>query len=323
MDRVRQACRLRHFSRRTEEAYCHWIRRFIVFHGKRHPGDLGEEAIVAFLSSLATVRAVSASTQNQARSAILFLYESVLRRTVQNLPGLERPTEPARLPVVLSRDEVRRLLSAMDGTAKLVAMLLYGAGLRLTEALELRVKDIDIDRSQIVVRQGKGRKDRQTMLPASVAPLLQQHLARVRAVHESDVKNGLGHVVLPDGLAAKFKGASTSWAWQFVFPAARLCTDPRTGNKTRFHLHDTAIQRAVTEAVRAAGITKRASCHTLRHSFATHLLEDGYDIRTVQELLGHTDVRTTMIYTHVLNRGGKGVRGPADALVPGLSPSQL
>lgn len=314
MDRVRHACRLRHFSRRTEEAYCHWIRRFIVFHGKRHPEELGDDAIVAFLTSLATVREVSASTQNQARSAILFLYQNVLRRPVQGLPGLVRPTEPARLPVVLSREEVRRLLAAMHGTPKLVATLLYGAGLRLTEALELRVKDIDMDRAQIVVRRGKGRKDRQTMLPAIVAPLLQHHLVRVKVVHESDVASGCGHVVLPAALAAKFKGASISWAWQFVFPAARMCTDPRTGQPTRFHLHETAIQRAVTEAVRAAGITKRASCHTLRHSFATHLLEDGYDIRTVQELLGHSDVSTTMIYTHVLNRGGMGVRSPADRL---------
>jgi len=314
MDQVRRACRLRHFSHRTEEAYCHWIRRFIVFHDKRHPRDLEDDAIVAFLSALATDRQVSASTQNQARSSLLFLYETVLQRPLPSLPGLVRPSEPARLPVVLSRDEVRRLLAAMAGTPKLVAMLLYGAGLRLTEALELRVKDVDLDRGQIVVRQAKGRKDRQTMLPASAMPMLQSHFARARAMHEADVKDGLGHAVLPDALAAKFKGASVSWAWQFVFPAARLCTDPRTGGRTRFHLHESAIQRAVTQAVRAAGITKRASCHTLRHSFATHLLEDGYDIRTVQELLGHADVSTTMIYTHVLNRGALGVRSPADRL---------
>jgi integron integrase len=314
MDRVRQACRLRHFSPRTEDAYCHWIRRFIVFHGTRHPDQLGEADIVAFLSSLAVVRQVSASTQNQALSSLLFLYDAVLHRPAASLQVVVRAATPARLPVVLSRDEVRRLLDALSATPRLVAMLLYGAGLRLNEALELRVKDVDMDRSQIVVRQAKGRKDRRTMLPASVTPSLQRHLIHVRATHDADLKNGAGRVTLPDALAAKYPTASASWSWQFVFPASRLCPDSRSHQSTRFHLHESAVQRAVTAAVRRAGITKRASCHTLRHSFATHLLEDGYDFRTVQELLGHADVSTTMIYTHVLNRGGLGVRSPADRL---------
>lgn len=314
MDRVRQACRLRHFSPRTEEAYTHWIRRFIVFHGKRHPEALREPEITAFLSSLATDRAVSASTQNQARSALLFLYDAVLQQPLGTLPGVVRASTPTRLPVVLSRDEVRRLIAAIHGTPQLIARLLYGSGLRLSEALELRVKDLDFDRAQIVVRQGKGRKDRQTMLPTSAAAPLQQHLATVRAAHEVDLKSGFGRVVLPDALGSKYPNADRSSAWQFVFPASRLCTHPRWGAPTRFHLHESAVQRAVTHAVRQTGITKRAGCHTLRHSFATHLLEDGYDIRTVQELLGHADVSTTMIYTHVLNRGALGVRSPADRL---------
>ncbi|MGZ5451951.1 MAG: integron integrase [Thermoanaerobaculia bacterium] len=284
MDRVRQACRLRHFSPRTEDAYCHWIRRFIVFHGKQHPEGLSETDIVAFLSSLAVVRHVSASTQNQALSSLLFLYDAVLHRPVSSLQGVIRAAIPERLPVVLSRDEVRRVLDALSGTPKLVAMLLYGAGLRLNEALELRVKDIDMDRAQIVVRQPKGRRDRQTMLPVSVTPTLQQHKLHVRAIHQADLKQGAGRVTMPDALASKYPTAAASWSWQFVFPASRLCAEC-------------------------------ASCHTLRHSFATHLLEDGYDIRTVQELLGHADVRTTMIYTHVLQQmGRRSMRSPLDGL---------
>jgi site-specific recombinase XerD len=276
MDRVHQASRLRHFSAHTEDAYYHRIHRFIVFHGKRHSDQLGEADIVAFLPSLAVVRQVSASTQNQALSSLLFLYDAVLHRPVACLPGVVRAATPARLPVVLSRDQVRRVPDALSATPKLVAILLYGAGLRRNEALEPHVKDVDMDRSQIVVRQAKGRKDRQTMLP--------------------------------DALAAKYPTAGASWAWQLVFPASHLCADPRS------RLHESAVQRAMTAAVRKAGLTTRASCHTLRHSFATHLLEDGYDIRTVQDILGHADVSTTMIYTHVLNRGGLGVRSPADRL---------
>jgi integron integrase len=314
MAQVRDACRLRHFSPRTEEAYASWIRRFVAFHGFRHPKDCGEPEVSAFLSSLAVRQQVSASTQNQAASALLFLYEVVLGRPLEEIRGLVRARPSVRLPIVLSRDEVRRVRNGLSGTPWLVATLLYGAGLRLSEALELRVKDLDFDRWQIVVRHGKGRKDRRTMLPMAVGEALQKHLQRVHDIHEIDLKSGFGRVVLPDALSIKYPNAERSWPWQFVFPASRLCTDPRCGAPTRFHLHESVIQRAVTLAVRKAGLAKRASCHTLRHSFATHLLEDGYDIRTVQELLGHADVSTTMIYTHVLNRGALGVKSPADQL---------
>jgi integron integrase len=314
MDRVRRACRLRHLSPRTEEAYTHWIRQFIVFHGKRHPDTLGSADVIAFLTSLATDRHVSASTQNQALAALLFLYDLVLARPLADVRRFVQASTPVRLPVVLSRVEVKRLLDALDGVPRIVGTLLYGAGLRLTEWLELRVKDIDLDRREIIIRRGKGRTDRRTMIPESLLDPLQRHLAHVRTLYSDDVKNGFGRVVLPDALRTKYPNADRSWPWQFVFPAARICTDPRYGPPTRFHLHESAVQRAVTAAVRRAGLTKRASCHTLRHSFATHLLEDGYDIRTVQELLGHADVATTMIYTHVLNRGALGVRSPADRL---------
>ena len=314
MEQLRRACRLRHFSRRTEEAYCLWSRRFIVFHAKRHPRELDAADVSRFLSSLATDRHVSASTQNQALSALLFLYRVVLVQPLPPLPHVERVRTPPRLPVVLTRTEVRELLGQLSGVPWLVAALLYGAGLRLLECLELRVKDVDYEQMQITIRQGKGRKDRMTMLPSFVSPNLSEHLARVRRIHDADLKAGFGRVVLPNALAVKYPGAATSWPWQFVFPASRICRDPRWGPPTRFHLHETAIQREVTDAVRRSGIVKRATCHSLRHSFATHLLEDGYDIRTVQELLGHADVSTTMVYTHVLNRGGLGVKSPADRL---------
>jgi integron integrase len=314
LDQVRAACRVRHLSPRTEDAYVAWIRKFILFQQKRHPATMGSREVAAFLSSLATTRHVSASTQNQALNALLFLYRVVLDRDLAPLPGVARAHTPLRLPVVLTRDEVRRVLSALDGVPRLVAGLLYGAGLRLLECLELRVKDIDFQRQEITVRRGKGGKDRVSVLPSTLVQPLRAHLAGVRSTHEADLARGLGRVVLPDALRAKYPNADRSWAWQFVFPAARICRDPTLGAPTRFHLHESAIQRAVTEAVRRAGIPKRASCHTLRHSFATHLLEDGYDIRTIQELLGHADVSTTMIYTHVLNRGGRGVRSPADSL---------
>lgn len=314
LDQVRDAIRVRHYSRRTEETYVDWIRRFILFHDKRHPADMGASEVAQFLSHLALRTHVSASTQNQALSAVLFLYRDVLGCDLGLVEGIVRAKPSSRLPVVLTKEEVKRLLDQLDGTAWLVAVLLYGSGLRLAECLELRVKDVDFAASQITVRAGKGRKDRVTTLPAAVKDRLARHLAQVREQHARDVARGFGRVVLPDALGQKYPDAATAWAWQFVFPAGRVCRDPRWGAPTRFHLHESAIQRAVAQAVRRAGMTKRASAHVLRHSFATHLLEDGYDIRTVQELLGHTDVSTTMIYTHVLNRGALGVRSPADRL---------
>ena len=314
LDRLRETLRRRHYSIHTEDAYAGWIRRFVAFHHMQHPDHLREPEVAAFLSSLAINRHVAASTQNQALNAILFLYDAVLDQPLQHLHDIVRARTPVRLPVVLSKEEVRAVLGALIGTHLLIATLLYGAGLRLTECLELRVKDIDFDRGQLTIRQGKGRKDRVTMVPASLVDALRAHLAEVRTIHDRDLKSGFGRVALPDALAAKYPNANREWPWQFVFPAARLCTDPQWGPPGRFHLHESAVQRAVTDVVRKSGITKRASCHTFRHSFATHLLEDGYDIRTVQELLGHADVSTTMIYTHVLNRGGLGVRSPADKL---------
>ena len=302
LDRVRAEIRTRHYSRRTEEAYVHWIRRYILFHGKRHPTELGAAHITVFLTSLATVAGVAASTQNQAFSALMFLYRAVLHH---DLGDVERaPREGARpRAVVLSVDEVRRVLVQMSGTAWLVASLLYGAGLRLQESLEIRVKDLDFDRREVTVRRGKGQKDRRVMLPDRLRGPLREHLDVVQRVHRADLAAGFGRVVLPGALERKFPGAPTDWRWQFAFPATRICRDPRFGPPSRYHLHESVIQRAVTAAGRAAGLTKRVTCHTFRHSFTTHLLESGYDIRTVQELLGHSDVTTTMIYTHVLNRG--------------------
>ena len=308
------AIRTRHYSRRTEEAYVTWIRRFIVFHGKRHPLTIDRAGVAAFLSALAKQGRVSASTQNQPLSAVLFLYRRVLLVEIGQVDGIVRASTPARLPVVLTRLEVAAVFARLEGTSRLVCSLLYGSGLRLQEALSLRVKDVDFERVQITVRQGKGRKDRVTMLPDSVAERLRRHLEGVQRVHERDRAQGCGRVVLPDALDRKYPNAGTEWVWQFVFPAGRICRDPRWGEPSRYHLHESVVQRAVTRAVRESGITKRASCHTFRHSFATHLLEDGYDIRTVQELLGHADVSTTMIFTHVLTRGALGVRSPADRL---------
>ena len=313
LDRLRAALRARHYSLRTEESYAAWVKRFILFHGKRHPGEMGESEINAFLSSLATDGHVAASTQNQALSALLFLYRHVLEKPFPEMPALVRARRPARLPVVLTRDEVRRVLAHLDGEPRLVASLLYGSGLRLLEALRLRVKDLDLSRNEILVRDGKGQKDRVTMLPAALKPGLAAHLASVRARHERELGRGGGDVHLPDAIRLKYPGAAKSWTWQYVFPAGRESTDPRSGDVRRHHLPETSVQRAVKKAVERAGITKQASCHTLRHSFATHLLESGYDIRTIQELLGHRDVATTMIYTHVLNTGGHGVRSPLDA----------
>lgn len=314
LDQVRAACHLRHFSRRTADAYCHWTRRYILHHGKRHPSELGHAEVTSFLTWLAEQRRVSASTQNQALCALLFTYRVVLGRPLPDHIELPRPRASAHLPVVLTPGEVRTLLQHLSGVSHLVASLLYGAGLRLLECLELRVKDIDFTTREITVRQGKGGKDRRTMLPAACVAALHDQLDVVRKIHDRDLAAGFGRVTLPSALAIKYPAAASSWPWQFVFPAARICRDPRWGGPTRFHLHESAVQRELAAAVRRSGLTKRATCHTLRHSFATHLLEDGYDIRTIQELLGHADVSTTMIYTHVLNRGGRGVRSPADRL---------
>jgi len=307
--------RARHYSPRTEQSYVNWVKRFVVFHGRRHPALLGEVEVQAFLSHLAERRRVSASTYNQALAALLFLYEAVLGRRLRLSPaGVVHAKEPRRLPVVLSRDEVRLVLGELRGVSRIVGLLLYGAGLRLLECLTLRVKDVDFQRGEIRVRRGKGGVDRVAPLPLAVRGLLGEHLARWRMEHERAAAVGGGRVALPGALECKVPAAAAEWAWQWVFPASRVCRDPATGEPRRWHLHQSAVQRAVQAAVRRARIVKRATCHTFRHSFATHLLEAGYDIRTVQELLGHRDVRTTMMYTHVLNRGSFGVRSPADTL---------
>jgi len=313
LDRVRGELRVRHKSPKTEKAYTAWIRRYILFHDKRHPADMAEPEITAFLTHLAVKRKVSASTQNQALSALLFLYRDVLGIELGTLAAV-RARRTRKLPVVLTRGEVLRVLERLDGVPRLVATLLYGSGLRLMEALRLRVKDIDFSFHQIAIRDGKGGKDRVTMLPALVEDSLREHLEQVRQVHRRDLADGVGSVYLPHALARKYPNAGTEWVWQYVFPSTSLAADRETGEMRRFHTSPRTIQRAVKFAARKAGIAKRATCHTLRHSFATHLLIGGYDIRTVQELLGHRSVRTTMIYTHVLNRGGQGVQSPADAL---------
>ena len=307
--------RLQHLSRRTEAAYVYWTKRFVRFCGLRHPSELGPAEVRQFLSHLVVDRNLSAATQQQALSALLFLYRNVVDRPLEALGPLPRGRVPTTLPVVLSPDEVARVVGLLRCTHRLVGLLLYGSGLRLTECLMLRVKDLDLDRGEVTVRRGKGGKDRVTVLPDTARGPLREHLAQVKALHDRDLGKGGGWVEIPGGLDAKYPQAGSSWPWQWVFPARRTHLDPASGHTRRHHLHESVIQRAMTAAVRASGIGKRASCHTLRHSFATHLLEAGYDIRTVQELLGHRDVTTTMIYTHVLNRGGKGVRSPADRLV--------
>jgi integron integrase len=306
--------RARHYSRRTEKAYLGWIRRFISANGGRDPAKLGAAEVSRFLTDLAVRGHVAASTQNQAFSALLFLYRDALGQELSGLAETPRAKRPERLPQVLSAAEVSAVLRALRGRPLTMAILMYGSGLRLLECARLRVKDIDFDRGEITVRDGKGRKDRVTVLPERVAHRLQRHLEKVRRLHVADLRLGAGNVTLPDALDRKFPGAGREWAWQWVFPASRLYADPLTGARRRHHLHESVLQRAFRDAVRAAGITKPATCHTLRHSFATHLLESGYDIRTIQELLGHSDVSTTMIYTHVLNRGGRGVRSPVDSL---------
>ena len=312
LDQVRAAIRLRHYSRRTEKAYAGWIRRFILFHEKRHPAEMGKAEVTRFLSHLAVEAKVSASPQNQALSALLFLYGEVLNQELGWLDEIVRANRPARLPVVLSREEVRALLRSLSGVEALMASLLYGAGLRLLECCRLRVKDVEFSRGEILVRDGKGARDRVTLLPAGVAAPLAAHLGRVQVQHEGDLRAGLGSVELPLALERKYPRAAFEWGWQWVFPATRHYTDPVSGRRRRHHLHESVLQKAVREAALRARIARPASCHALRHSFATHLLENGYDIRTIQELLGHKDVSTTMIYTHVLNRGGRGVRSPLD-----------
>jgi integron integrase len=314
LDRVRAAIRARHYSRRTEDSYVAWVRRYIVFHGKRHPAEMGAPEVAAFLTALAVDGRVAASTQNQALSALLFLYRDVLEVDLPWLDGVVRAKRPVRLPVVLSRDEVRGVLQRLEGTPRLMACLLYGAGLRVLECCRLRVQDLDFAANQVIVRSGKGDKDRVTMLPAVVKVDLGRHLARVRAQHRADLAAGAGWVELPTALLRKYPNAGREWVWQWVFPATRIYRDRLTGQLRRHHLHETVLQRALKDAVRRAGIAKRAGPHTLRHSFATHLLEDGQDVRTVQELLGHRDVSTTMIYTHVLSRGPAAVRSPVDRM---------
>jgi integron integrase len=316
LERVRGAIRMRHYSIRTEDAYVGWIRRFIVHQGKKHPSAMGAVEINDFLSYLATDRNVSASTQTQALSAILFLYREVLKEEVPWLTELVRAPRSVRLPVVLTREEVRRLLGRMHGAPAIVARLLYGTGMRLLECLRLRVKDLDFQAGEVTVRRGKGDKDRTTMLPRVLTLALREHLTVVRALHDRDVMEGFGKVWMPEALEVKYRHASASWPWQWVFPAAGRSVDPRSGVERRHHLGEQVIQRAVHEATGAAGLSKAATPHTLRHSFATHLLESGQDIRTVQELFGHADVKTTMIYTHVLGLGASGVRSPLDILTP-------
>jgi integron integrase len=314
LDQVRDAVRTRHYSRRTEDAYLGWTKRFILFHRKRHPAAMGADEVNAFLSHLAVERNVSASTQAQALSALVFLYRNVLDDPLPWIDDIIRARRTRKLPVVLTREEVRSLLAAMKGTPRLIAAILYGGGLRLLEALRLRIKDVDFAARLLVVREGKGAKDRRTMLPDSLQQPLHAQIEEVRRIHRKDLAAGRGEVWLPDALERKYANAGREFAWQYLFPASRLALDPRSGIERRHHLDESAVQRPVKDAVREAGIEKNASCHTLRHSFATHLLEDGYDIRTIQELLGHKDVKTTMIYTHVLQRGGRGVRSPLDGI---------
>ncbi|MFQ6112626.1 MAG: integron integrase [bacterium] len=312
---VRMAIRTRHYSRRTGEAYVRWIYKFIIFHNKRHPKEMGAKEISRFLNHLAVEKNVAASTQNQALNAILFLYREVFRVDVEHFGNeVIWAKKPKKIPQVFTLKEANAVLSQLDGVYWLMGMLMYGTGLRLIECLRLRVKDIDFTYKKINVREGKGAKDRITMLPEVVIPALQQHLQEVKKQHQKDLKQGFGTVYMPHALANKYPDANKEWGWQYVFPAARLSVDPRSGIKQRHHVDESSVQKAVKEAIRQAGIHKQAGCHTFRHSFATHLLEAGYDIRTVQELLGHEDVNTTMVYTHVLKKGAMGVKSPADLL---------
>ena len=314
LDRVRGEIRALHYSLRTEQTYVQWIRRFILFHDKRHPHDMGAQEVGEFLTHLATERSVAASTQNQAKSALLFLYGRVLKVDLPWLDEVVSSRTHKKLPVVLTSPEVRLLLHELSGVTGLVAMVLYGTGMRLMEGLRLRVKDVEFERREIIVRDGKGGKDRVTVLPENLLLPLRDQLAQAKSLHDADLRDGFGSVWLPNALAVKYPSAARSWGWQWVFPSPTRSTDPRTGEIRRHHVYEQSVQRAVALAAKRAGIIKPCSPHVLRHSFATHLLQAGYDIRTVQELLGHSDVKTTMIYTHVLNRGGRGIRSPLDQI---------
>jgi integron integrase len=313
LDEVRAVARMRHLSIRTEQAYVQWIRRFILFHQKRHPREMAEDEIREFISNLAIEAGITASTQTVALSALLFLYRDVLKQKLPYVSNIERARKPKRMPVVFTREEVKRIFANLEGTHWLIAGLLYGSGLRLMESLRLRIKDLDFTYAQITVRDGKGEKDRVSMLPSRLKEPLMRHLQKVKLLHEEDLAIGYGEVFLPYALARKYPNAPKQWGWQYVFPAARRSIDPRGGGQRRHHFSETSVQKAVRAAMQKAAVVKHGSCHTFRHSFATHLLERGYDIRTVQELLGHKDVKTTMIYTHVLNRGGRGVQSPMDS----------
>jgi len=312
LDQVRDVLRIKHYSYRTEQTYVDWIKRYIIFHKKRHPKDMGAPEIEAFLAYLAQERHVAASTQNQALSALLFLYKNVLQQEIATLPNLVHIGRPKHLPTVLTHDEALEVINRMTGKPRLMARLLYGSGLRLMECLRLRVKDIDFGNHQIIIRDGKGEKDRATVLPVSIVPELQNHLQDVKALHEKDLREGYGEVALPYALNVKYPNAGRDWGWQYVFPASQRSVDPISGIIRRHHLDEGVLQHAVRDAARQTSITKSVSPHTFRHSFATHLLQSGYDIRTVQELLGHKDVKTTMIYTHVLQRGARAVKSPLD-----------
>ena len=314
LDQVRDRIRRKYYSIRTEQAYLHWVKAFVRFHGMKHPATMGAAELESFLTYLAIERQVSSSTQNQALSGLLFLYREVLEIELPWLDGIERSKRPTRLPVVLTEEEVASVLGQLDGSTALILKLAYGTGMRIMEVLRLRVKDVEFSRREILIREGKGAKDRVTMLPASLMLPLRDHLARVRFLHERDCEQGLGEVFLPFALARKYPKAARDWGWQYVFPSNKLSIDPRSGRKGRHHADPQNLQRRMRQAVQLAGVNKPATPHTLRHSFATHLLQSGYDIRTVQELLGHKDVQTTMIYTHVLNRGGRGVKSPLDRL---------
>ncbi len=314
LDRLAEALRARHYSRRTEQAYRHWVKRFIFFHNVRHPAEMAEPEINAFLTHLAVKENVSASTQTQALCALLFLYRHIVGYEIGNIGEVIRARKPTRLPVVMTREEAKAILTGLSGDRWLMASLMYGAGLRLMECLRVRVQDIDFSRNEILVRDGKGAKDRITVLPESLKTPLRDHLRIVKTIHEKDVADGWGRVQMPMALDRKYPNAPTDWRWQWVFPQRHRWINPTTKEQGRHHVDESLVQKAVRDAVTRAGLTKRATCHTFRHSFATHLREGGYDIRTVQELLGHSDVKTTMIYTHVLNRGPAGVRSPVDSL---------